>query len=45
MVEWVQTPKEKTLRPVPDHMNSYEAEWDMVNTVSFKKKPHSNGGT
>ncbi|KAJ6651373.1 hypothetical protein lerEdw1_020946 [Lerista edwardsae] len=24
-------------------MNSYEAEWDMVNTVSFKKKPHSNG--
>ena len=23
---------------------SYEAEWDMVNTVSFKKKPHTNGG-
>ncbi|XP_042323781.1 TBC1 domain family member 15 [Sceloporus undulatus] len=42
VVEWVQTPKEKTLRG-PEHMNSYEAEWDMVNTVSFKKKAHSNG--
>ncbi|ETE68638.1 TBC1 domain family member 15, partial [Ophiophagus hannah] len=42
VVEWVQTPKEKTFRG-PEHMNSYEAEWDMVNTVSFKKKPHSNG--
>ncbi|XP_032076762.1 TBC1 domain family member 15 isoform X1 [Thamnophis elegans] len=42
VVEWVQTPKEKTFRGV-EHTNSYEAEWDMVNTVSFKKKPHSNG--
>nr|XP_003221196.1 PREDICTED: TBC1 domain family member 15 [Anolis carolinensis] len=42
VVEWVQTPKEKTPRG-PEHMNSYEAEWDMVNTVSYKKKPHSNG--
>ncbi|XP_054844294.1 TBC1 domain family member 15 [Eublepharis macularius] len=42
VVEWAQTPKEKTPRG-PEHMNSYEAEWDMVNTVSFKKKPHSNG--
>ncbi|KAL8221541.1 UNVERIFIED_CONTAM: hypothetical protein K2H54_069364 [Gekko kuhli] len=44
VVEWAHTPKEKTPRG-PEHMNSYEAEWDMVNTVSFKKKPHSNGGT
>ncbi|XP_062989936.1 TBC1 domain family member 15 [Elgaria multicarinata webbii] len=42
VVEWVQTPKEKIPRG-PEHTNSYEAEWDMVNTVSFKKKPHSNG--
>lgn len=42
VVEWSQTPKEKTLRG-PEHVNSYEAEWDMVNTVSFKRKPHSNG--
>ncbi|XP_060633434.1 TBC1 domain family member 15 [Anolis sagrei] len=42
VVEWVQTPKEKAPRG-PEHMNSYEAEWDMVNTVSYKKKPHSNG--
>ncbi|XP_053107921.1 TBC1 domain family member 15 isoform X3 [Hemicordylus capensis] len=42
VVEWAQTPKEKTLWG-PEHTNSYEAEWDMVNTVSFKKKPHSNG--
>ncbi|OCT87460.1 hypothetical protein XELAEV_18021155mg [Xenopus laevis] len=27
-----------------DHQNSYEAEWDMVNTVSFKKKQFTNGG-
>uniref|UniRef100_A0A8C8SDA5 TBC1 domain family member 15 n=1 Tax=Pelusios castaneus TaxID=367368 RepID=A0A8C8SDA5_9SAUR len=44
VVEWTQTPKEKSLRG-SDHQNSYEAEWDMVNTVSFKKKPRSNGGT
>ncbi|XP_067420114.1 TBC1 domain family member 15 isoform X2 [Emydura macquarii macquarii] len=42
VVEWTQTPKEKSPRG-PDHQNSYETEWDMVNTVSFKKKPHSNG--
>ncbi|XP_060101055.1 TBC1 domain family member 15 [Heteronotia binoei] len=42
VVEWAHTPKEKTPRG-PEHMNSYEAEWDMVSTVSFKKKPHSNG--
>ncbi|XP_077194944.1 TBC1 domain family member 15 [Paroedura picta] len=42
VVEWAHTPKEKSPR-VPEHMNSYEAEWDMVSTVSFKKKSHSNG--
>nr|DBA31137.1 TPA: hypothetical protein GDO54_007034 [Pyxicephalus adspersus] len=41
VVEWNQTPKE---RPITEHQNSYEAEWDMVNTVSFKKKYFSKGG-
>ncbi|XP_030070166.1 TBC1 domain family member 15 [Microcaecilia unicolor] len=44
VVEWTQTPKERTLHG-PEHQNSYEAEWDMVNTVSFKKKPCTNGGS
>ncbi|NWR91922.1 TBC15 protein, partial [Furnarius figulus] len=42
VVEWTQTPKEKFSRGT-DRPSSYEAEWDMVTTVSFKKKPHSNG--
>uniref|UniRef100_A0A8C4KC45 TBC1 domain family member 15 n=1 Tax=Dromaius novaehollandiae TaxID=8790 RepID=A0A8C4KC45_DRONO len=42
VVEWTQTPKEKFSRGA-DRPSSYEAEWDMVTTVSFKKKPHSNG--
>ncbi|XP_074082264.1 TBC1 domain family member 15 isoform X2 [Macrotis lagotis] len=42
VVEWTQTPKERVFRG-SEHLNSYEAEWDMVNTVSFKKKPHTNG--
>ncbi|XP_058430579.1 TBC1 domain family member 15 isoform X8 [Marmota monax] len=42
VVEWTQTPKERPHRG-SEHLNSYEAEWDMVNTVSFKKKPHTNG--
>nr|XP_012594292.1 TBC1 domain family member 15 isoform X2 [Microcebus murinus] len=42
VVEWTQAPKERTLRG-SERLNSYEAEWDMVNTVSFKKKPHTNG--
>ncbi|XP_061223986.1 TBC1 domain family member 15 isoform X2 [Neopsephotus bourkii] len=44
VVEWTQTPKEKCSRGA-DRPSSYEAEWDMVTTVSFKKKPHSNGDT
>ncbi|XP_064511709.1 TBC1 domain family member 15 [Pseudopipra pipra] len=42
VVEWTQTPKEKCSRGA-DRPSSYEAEWDMVTTVSFKKKSHSNG--
>lgn len=42
MVEWTPVPKEKSSRGA-DRPNNYEAEWDMVTTVSFKKKPHSNG--
>ncbi|KAH0501914.1 TBC1 domain family member 15, partial [Microtus ochrogaster] len=43
VVEWTQAPKERTHRG-SELQSSYEAEWDMVNTVSFKKKPHTNGG-
>uniref|UniRef100_A0A8W4FD35 TBC1 domain family member 15 n=1 Tax=Sus scrofa TaxID=9823 RepID=A0A8W4FD35_PIG len=42
VVEWTQAPKERAHRG-SERLNSYEAEWDMVNTVSFKKKPHTNG--
>ncbi|KAM5289286.1 TBC1 domain family member 15 isoform 7-T7 [Ctenodactylus gundi] len=42
VVAWTQAPRERAHRGA-DHLNSYEAEWDMVNTVSFKKKPHTNG--
>uniref|UniRef100_A0A8D2K7T6 TBC1 domain family member 15 n=1 Tax=Theropithecus gelada TaxID=9565 RepID=A0A8D2K7T6_THEGE len=42
VVEWTQAPKERGHRG-SEHLNSYEAEWDMVNTVSFKRKPHTNG--
>ncbi|MCJ8733270.1 hypothetical protein PDJAM_G00221320 [Pangasius djambal] len=38
VVEWTQRPH----RPL-DQQLSYETEWDMVNTVSFKKKIHTNG--
>ncbi|XP_043913188.1 TBC1 domain family member 15 [Protopterus annectens] len=40
VVEWSQSPRERIFRG-PNHQNSYEAEWDMVNTVSFKKKQHT----
>jgi hypothetical protein len=43
VVEWTQAPKERAHRG-SDQQSSYEAEWDMVTTVSFKKKPHTNGG-
>ncbi|XP_069760155.1 TBC1 domain family member 15 [Narcine bancroftii] len=41
VVEWTQTPKEKTSRSTM-HQISCEAEWDMLNTVSFKKRPLMN---
>ncbi|XP_064446945.1 TBC1 domain family member 15 isoform X4 [Mirounga angustirostris] len=42
VVEWTQAPKERGHRG-SEHLNNYEAEWDMVNTVPSKKKPHTNG--
>ncbi|XP_067855545.1 TBC1 domain family member 15 [Heptranchias perlo] len=42
VVEWTQSPKEKSPRSAM-HQHSCEAEWDMVNTVSFRKKPFMNG--
>ncbi|EHB12386.1 TBC1 domain family member 15 [Heterocephalus glaber] len=42
VVEWTQAPRERAHRGV-EHLNSYEAEWDMVNAVSFKKKSLTNG--
>ncbi|XP_021534260.1 TBC1 domain family member 15 isoform X7 [Neomonachus schauinslandi] len=41
VVEWTQAPKERGHRG-SEHLNNYEAEWDMVNTVPSKKKPHTN---
>ncbi|RXM99974.1 Tryptophan 5-hydroxylase 2 [Acipenser ruthenus] len=42
VVEWTQSPTERTQKNA-EHQHSYEAEWDMINTVSFKKKPYTNG--
>lgn len=42
VVEWTQSPKEKSSRNTM-HQISCEAEWDMLNTVSFKKKSFMNG--
>ncbi|XP_032894073.1 TBC1 domain family member 15 [Amblyraja radiata] len=42
VVEWTQPPKEKSSRNTM-HQISCEAEWDMLNTVSFKKKSFMNG--
>lgn len=38
VVEWTQRPHRSL-----DQQLSYETEWDMVNTVSFKRKVHTNG--
>ncbi|XP_072002826.1 TBC1 domain family member 15 isoform X3 [Engystomops pustulosus] len=43
VVQWNQSPKERHVGG-PEHQNSYEAEWDMINTVSFKKRQFTNGG-
>ncbi|KAG8439693.1 hypothetical protein GDO86_005750 [Hymenochirus boettgeri] len=44
VVEWTQTPKERA-KYLTEHQNSYEAEWDMVNAVSYRKKQFTNGGS
>lgn len=40
VVEWGQCPGERVL----ETQLSYETEWDMINAVSFRKRPCSNGG-
>ncbi|XP_048865269.1 TBC1 domain family member 15 isoform X1 [Brienomyrus brachyistius] len=42
VVQWAQCPGDRRHRSV-EQQQSYETEWDMVNTVSFKKKPSANG--
>nr|XP_043891171.1 TBC1 domain family member 15 isoform X1 [Solea senegalensis] len=41
VVQWSQGPADRTQQLETQH--SYETEWDMVNAVSFKKKPCANG--
>ncbi|CAH2277904.1 TBC1 domain family member 15 isoform X2 [Pelobates cultripes] len=43
VVELTPAPEDRVVRGI-SHQSSYEAEWDMVNAVSFKKKLFSNGG-
>ncbi|XP_039617852.1 TBC1 domain family member 15 [Polypterus senegalus] len=43
VVQWTQSPKEMSHKNL-DNQLSYEAEWDMLNTVSFKKKPSNVDG-
>lgn len=40
-MEWEQVSSERS-QQVLETQQSYETEWDMVNTVSFKKRPCSN---
>lgn len=40
-MEWDQVSGERTQQAL-ETQQSYETEWDMVNTVSFKKRPFSN---
>lgn len=40
-MKWDQVSGEKN-QQVLETQQSYETEWDMVNTVSFKKRPCSN---
>lgn len=42
VVEWTQCPRERS-HQLLESQQSYETEWDMVNAVSFKKRPCSNG--
>lgn len=41
MMEWDQVPGGRS-QQVLESQQSYETEWDMVNTVSFRKRPCSN---
>ncbi|XP_062277224.1 TBC1 domain family member 15 [Scomber scombrus] len=41
VVEWAQCPGDKP--QLLETQQSYETEWDMINAVSFKKKPCTNG--
>lgn len=40
-MEWNQSSGERS-QQLLESQQSYETEWDMVNTVSFKKRPCSN---
>ncbi|XP_039989019.1 TBC1 domain family member 15 isoform X4 [Xiphias gladius] len=42
VMEWAQCPGERS-HQLLETQQSYETEWDMVNAVSFKKKPCTNG--
>ncbi|XP_030646506.1 TBC1 domain family member 15 [Chanos chanos] len=42
VVEWTQCSGEKGHRPM-DQQLSCDTEWDMVNAVSFRRKPYTNG--
>ncbi|CAL1594804.1 unnamed protein product [Knipowitschia caucasica] len=41
VVQWGQTSGDRVL----ETQHSYETEWDMINAVSFKKRPCSNGSS
>lgn len=42
VMEWAQCPGEGA-RQAMEQQQSYETEWDMINAVSFKRKPCTNG--
>ncbi|XP_029009431.1 TBC1 domain family member 15 [Betta splendens] len=42
VVEWTQCPGDKSHQMI-ETQQSYETEWDMINTVSFRKRPCPNG--
>ena len=43
MMEWNQCSGEKSQQQLLETQLSYETEWDMINAVSFRKKPCTNG--
>ncbi|KAG7217684.1 hypothetical protein INR49_021239 [Caranx melampygus] len=42
VMEWAQCPGERT-QQLLETQQSYETEWDMINAVSFRKRPCANG--